>query len=317
MTGTGVRPGAGAGAGTPSGAAAGTPAGAAAGTPSGAAAGTWPSATTALVGVMGDPIAHSLSPLLHNTAFRALGIDWVSVGFEVGAGGGAAAVAGIVALGLRGMSVTMPLKEEVAAAVDELTPVAARLGAVNCVVVRDGRTVGDSTDGDGLVAACAAGSGFDPSGRSCVVLGAGGAARAVVDALARAGAAEVVVVGRTRARAEVAAAVAGPVGRVGSEPDIAGAELVVHATPVGMGADAGAVPVDPGLFGPGQLVVDLVYHPLQTALLRAAAERGARTATGVGMLVHQAALAIERWTGHVAPVTAMQAAADGATEGGP
>ena len=300
MTGAGAQPGAGAGAGTPS----------------GAAGGTWPSATTALVGVMGDPIAHSLSPLLHNTAFRALGIDWASVAFEVRAGGGAAAVAGIAALGLHGMSVTMPLKEEVAAAVDELTPVAARLGAVNCVVVRDGRTVGDSTDGDGFVASCAAESGFDPSGRRCAVIGAGGAARAVVDALARAGAAEVVVLGRTRERAVVAAALAGPAGRVGEEADVADAELVVHATPVGMGADVGAVPIDWRLLGPGQLVVDLVYHPLQTALLRVAADRGARTATGVGMLVHQAALAVERWTGHLAPVAAMQAAAAGAMGGG-
>ncbi len=276
------------------------------------AAGTWPTAATALVGVMGDPIAHSLSPLLHNTAFRALGIDWASVAFRVGAGAGSAAVAGIAALGLRGISVTMPLKAEVAAAVDELTPVAARLGAVNCVIVREGRTVGDSTDGDGFVAACAADAGFDPAGRRCAVIGAGGAARAVVDALGRVGAAEVVVVGRTPARAAAAAALAGPAGRVGAMSDVARAELVVQATPVGMGTAAGALPVDPALLGPGQLVVDLVYHPLRTALLQAAAARGAATATGVGMLVHQAALALERWTGLPAPVAAMWRAATSA-----
>lgn len=282
--------------------------------PTSGRSGAWPTTATALVGVMGEPVAHSMSPLLHNSAFAAMGIDWASMAFRVGAGGGAAAVAAIGALGLRGMSVTMPLKAEVAAAVDECTPVAARLGAVNCVVVRGGRLVGDSTDGDGFVASCRVDAGFDPAGRHCVVLGSGGAARAVVDALARAGAAEIAVVGRTRDRVETAAALGGPAGRVGTVGDIAGADLVVQATSVGMGAACTDMPVDPSPLRPGQLVVDLVYYPLHTAFLRAAAVRGASIATGVGMLVHQAALAIERWTDRQAPIEAMHAAAARAVE---
>lgn len=269
----------------------------------------WPLATTRLAGVIGDPIGHSLSPLLHNAAFAALGLDWVSVAFQVGRGGGAAALSALSALGLAGVSVTMPLKEEVAAAADELAPTAARLGAANCVVMdAGGRSVGHSTDGDGFVAACLHQEGFDPAGRRCVVTGAGGAARAVIDALARGGAAEVAVIARTPARAEAAAALGGPAGRVGTVADVATAELVVQATPVGMGVAASDSPIDGAQFGPGQLVVDLVYHPRVTRVLEEAAARGARTANGLGMLVHQAALAVELWTGHRPPVALMEAA---------
>ncbi len=267
------------------------------------------SAATTVVGVMGDPVAHSLSPLLHNTAFAALGLDWVSVGFPVADGRAADALAGARALGIRGLSVTMPHKEAVAAAVDVCTDEAARLAAVNCVADEGGRWVGDSTDGPGFLDALAAGSGFDPAGRSCLVAGAGGAARAVVAALAAAGAAEVVVVNRTPSRAEVAAALAGPAGRVGTADDAAGCALVVDATPAGMDAAADSPwPIDPGLLGPGQLAVDLVYHPRETPWLAAARQRGAGTANGLGMLVHQAARQIARWTGETAPVAEMWAA---------
>lgn len=276
--------------------------------------GDWPSGTTRLVGVIGDPVRHSLSPRLHNAAFAALGLDWVSVALPVPAGSGAAAVAAVRTLGMEGVSVTMPLKEEVAAAADELTPVAARLGAANCLSVVGGRTVADSTDGAGLLAALAAECGFAVGGTRCAVVGAGGAARAVVDALARAGAAEVVVVARNPERAAVAAGLAQGRGRVGVPGEVAGAELVVNATPVGMADVAGgsvgsptmAVPAE--VLRPGQLVVDLVYHPARTPLLQAAAANGARTANGLSMLIHQAAVALERWTGRPAPVEAMAGA---------
>jgi len=266
------------------------------------------SAATTVVGVMGFPVAHSLSPLLHNTAFGALGLDWVSLGFAVPPGRAAAALAGARDLGIRGLSVTMPHKEDAAAAVGVRTASADRLGAVNCVADDHGRWLGDNTDGAGLVAALARGGRFDPAGRSCLVVGAGGAARAVVAALGDAGASEVVVVNRTAARAEAAAVLAGPVGRVGTASDAPDAELVVNATPAGMADVAGGPdgwPVEPSLLQPGQVVVDLVYHPPSTRWLEAAAERGATTMNGLGMLVHQAALQLERWTGHAAPVDAM------------
>jgi shikimate dehydrogenase len=274
----------------------------------------WPSAASTVVGVIGDPVGHSLSPLLHNAAFDAMGLDWVSVAFPVAAGRVADALAGMRALGVVGLSVTMPHKQEAPALVDECTPVARRLGVVNCITGVGGRLVGDSTDGAGFVEAVRRGAGFDPAGRRCVVLGAGGAARAVVLALADAGAQEVVVVNRSPVHATEAAALAGGRGRVGAVTDIAGAELVVQATPVGMagvgdtGDGAPSTPFDPVHLHPGQLVADLVYHPAVTPLLAAAAAQGAHALGGLGMLVHQAALAVERWTGRPVPVEAMWAA---------
>jgi shikimate dehydrogenase len=266
-----------------------------------------------VVGVIGDPVAHSLSPLLHNAAFDALGLDWVSVAFPVPARSVADALAGMRALRIAGLSVTMPHKQEAAVLVDECTAVARRLGVVNCITGTGGRLLGDSTDGEGFVEALRRAAGFDPAGRRCVVVGAGGAARAVVLALAGAGALEVVVVNRTEARAAEAAALAAGSGRVGVPADVAGADLVVQATSVGMagvtGGDATATPFDPDLLHTGQVVADLVYHPLETPLLAAARLRGAETVGGLGMLVHQAALAVERWTGRPVPVEAMWEAA--------
>ena len=191
------------------------------------------SAATRVVGVMGYPVAHSLSPRLHNTAFAHLGIDWVSVGFPVPPGQAAMALAGARALGLCGLSVTMPHKEDVAAAVGSTTETASRLGAVNCVADDGGSWLGDNTDGAGLLAALAR-VGFTAEGARCLVVGAGGAARAVIAALGDAGATEVVVVNRTAARAVTSAGLAGPAGRVGAAEEAGACDLVVNATPAGM-----------------------------------------------------------------------------------
>ena len=212
------------------------------------------------------------------------------------------------ALGIAGMSVTMPHKAEVLPALDGLTPVAATLGAVNSIAWEGARLVGDNTDGDGLLAALRHDEGFDPDGRRCLVVGAGGAARAVVLALAKAGAAAIVVANRTRANADVAAALAPDVARPGSADEADAVDVVVNATPLGMGDDA-SLPVDPARLGPGQLVVDLVYHPATTPLLDAARSRGAVAVNGLGMLIHQAARQFVRWTGEEPPLEVMSAAA--------
>jgi shikimate dehydrogenase len=261
-----------------------------------------------LAGVIGDPIRHSLSPILYNAAFRSLDLDWVFVAFEVAAGEGAAAVDAARVLGLDGLAVTMPHKAAVIPALDRLSPTAAALGAVN-VIGREGtELVGDSTDGAGFLDALRADEGFDPAGRPCAVVGAGGAARAVARALAEAGAAEVVIVNRTPERAEAAAALAGGVGRVGDEKDVADCDLVVNATPLGMTHLAG-LPVDPSLLHSGQLLVDLIYHPPVTPLLHDARRRGVAAVNGLGMLIHQAARSFQLWTGQAAPLEAMSAAA--------
>lgn len=268
--------------------------------------------STRLAAVIGSPVRHSRSPLLANAAFASAGLDWAFVAFEVPGGGAGAAVAAMRALDLGGLMVTMPHKADVIAHLDRLTPAAAALGAVNSIAWEGDALVGDNTDGPGLVASLRADQDFDVAGLRCAVLGAGGAARSVAWALADAGAADVAVVNRTLEKAELAATLAGPVGRVGGLPDIARADLVVNATSVGMGSapgEEGPMPFDAVVLGPNQTVVDLVYLPLETPLLRAAAERGARPVDGLGMLVHQAARSIERWTGVSPDVAAMAAAA--------
>jgi shikimate dehydrogenase len=270
------------------------------------------SASTQLAAVIGHPVRHSLSPAMHNAAFATLGLDWAYLAFDVPPEQGAAAVRAMAPLGIRGLSVTMPHKDAAAGAVDELSPTAAVLGAVNCVVNRDGKLVGENTDGDGFVASLRADHGLDPAGMRCVVLGAGGAARSVIRALGQAGAAEVVVVNRTPSLGEQAAVLAGPCGRAvtvsSSPPVISAADLVVNATPVGMqrpAAESPTTPIDPNLIRTDQVVADLVVHPLRTRLLAEAEARGAQTVPGLGMLVHQAAIAFEHWTGRTAPLQAM------------
>ena len=264
-------------------------------------------ARTAVAGVIGSPVAHSLSPAIHNAAFAALGLDWTFAAFEVGPGDVERALDGMRALGLRGLSVTMPHKEDVARLVDDLSEDGAALGAVNCVLPRDHRLVGENTDGPGFIDALRDAA-FDPVGARCVVIGAGGAARAVVLALARAGAREVGVANRTASRGETAASLAGGAGSTVELDAVSGADLVVNATPIGMVDDA--LPLDPERLGAGQLVADLVYHPAVTPLLAAAAARGATPLNGLGMLVHQAARAFELWTGETPPIPVMRAAAE-------
>jgi shikimate dehydrogenase len=266
--------------------------------------------TTRLAAVIGSPVAHSLSPVLHNAAFAALGLDWAYVAFDVAPADLEVALRGATALGLEGLSVTMPHKESIAKLVDRLSPTASQLGAVNTVHHVGGQLVGESTDGAGFIDALRHDEGFDAQGTTAAVIGAGGAARAIVLALAQARAREIVVVNRSPERAAAAAALGGSVARVGQPTDIEGAQLVINATPLGMdGVHPDQLPIDPRLLHRGHVVVDLVYHPLRTPLLRAARERGAVSVTGLGMLIHQAAHAFRLWTGEDPPLEAMSAAA--------
>ena len=267
------------------------------------------SGTTRVAGVIGHPVRHSLSPALHNAAYAACGLDWVYVAMEVAPGQVPAALDGMRALGIAGLSVTTPHKDAAFAAVDDSSPAARAMRAVNCVQLEDGgRLIGHNTDGDGFVDSLRHDALLDPAGLRVVVIGAGGAARSVVEALARANVAEVVVINRTMLRAQDAAALAGSIGRVGTMADVTAAELVVNATSIGMGTDQS--PLDPALLRAGQVVVDLVYHPVETALLKAAIAAGARPVGGLGMLVHQAARQFRLWTGLEAPVAAMRRAAE-------
>jgi len=266
------------------------------------------SGATRVAAVIGSPVRHSLSPALHNAAFAQLGLDWVYVALQVDAGRAGEALQAMRVLGLGGMSVTMPHKEDVAAAVDSLDPAATALRSVNTVVPQpDGTLRGYSTDGAGFVASLEA-AGESVSGRTVAVLGAGAAARAIIDAMARSGATRITVVNRTASSAEAAASLAGPVGAVGSMAHVRDADLVVNATSVGMGSVD--LPCDASVLRAGQVVADIVYHPRRTALLDAAAAAGARTVEGLGMLVHQAVLQQRLWHGATPSADVMAAAAE-------
>lgn len=291
---------------------------------------------TRLVGVMGWPVAHSLSPAMHNAAFAALGLDWVYVPLAVPPERLPEAVRGLRALGFVGCNATVPHKPALAQLMDELTPVAAAIGSVNTVIVRpDGSLLGDSTDGYGFLtdlrahgvrigAAAnrpAAEAESRPEAamvcRRALVIGAGGAARAVVFALAEAGA-TVAIANRTVAGAAelcrmVMAAL--PTADVSAHPFpaalarlAADADLIVNTTSLGLHGDADPLPWDPAVsFRCDQVVYDLIYN-VRTPFLRLAEAAGARAIDGLGMLVHQGARSFELWTGRPAPVEVMYAA---------
>lgn len=264
---------------------------------------------TRVAAVIGHPVAHSLSPAIHRAGFASLGADWAYVAFDVAPGRAAEALLAVRTLGLGGLSVTMPHKHDVAAAVDRLEPAAAALGSANTVSVGpDGELVGASTDGDGFVASLADAD-VDLAGARLGVVGAGGAARSILDAVARAGAAEVLVANRTVERATEIVPLAGGIARVATLAELVDCDVVVNTTPLGMGGQGG-LPVDPAQLRPGTVVVDIVYHPLRTPLLVAAGERGCRTVDGLGMLVHQAALQQLRWVGQMPDVAEMRAEAE-------
>jgi shikimate dehydrogenase len=260
---------------------------------------------TRVVGVIGDPVGHSRSPAMHNAAFDALGLDWVYVAFPVPRGAGAAAVRAVPTLGLAGLNVTMPHKADAAAACDDLAPEAAALAAVNTVVDSDGTLVGHSTDGDGFLRALDD-DGVAIDGRRALVLGAGGAARAITHALGRVGAR--VTVAARRAEAARSAAALAPDGVAVGLDDIAvdRFDVIVNATPLGMHDEP--PPFDTTNLHAGQFVFDTVY-PGETPLLLEARERGLRAAGGLGMLVHQGALSFSLWTGVAPPLDIMRAAA--------
>jgi shikimate dehydrogenase len=267
--------------------------------------------TPRIAAVIGSPVAHSLSPAIHQAAFDAAGVNWAYTAFDVT--DAAAALSAMRLLGLAGLSVTMPLKEDVARAVDRLDSAAQVLHSVNTVSWDGDDLVGSSTDGAGFVASLAA-AGVEVDGARISVIGAGGAARSVIDALGRAGAADITVLNRTRDRAEQAASLS-KAASVGIVSDISRADIVVNATSVGMGvpiddATDADMACDPALLRRGQVVADLVYHPLETAWMRAAADIGATTVDGLGMLVHQAALQQLRWLGAKPDTTAMRIAAE-------
>jgi len=267
--------------------------------------------STRVAAVLGHPVEHSRSPALHNAAYRALGIDAVYVALDVEPAAFDAALAGVAALGFLGVNVTVPHKAAALAACDEVDDVARLVGAVNTVVVRDGRLAGSNTDVFGFRRSLEEGLGAAPA--RAVVLGAGGAARAAVVGLAELGA-SVRVVARDHARARpllgLGAYEVAPWTAVALASALEGCDLVVDATPAGLSPAAEAAvpaPIPLEVLRAGAAVATLVYHR-DTALLAAARARGLRTMDGSGMLIHQAARAFTLMTGREAPLEVMRAA---------
>ena len=287
--------------------------------------------TTRLVGIIGWPVAHSLSPAMHNAAFAALGLNWAYVPLPVPPGAVEDALRGLKALGFAGANVTIPHKEAVIPYLDEVTPAARAMGAVNTLLVRreDGtaRLVGDNTDAIGFLEDLRA-AGFDPAGRRCLVLGAGGGARAVVYALAQAGA-QVTLHNRTPRRAQAlvqaltphlpgVSLTALPAGTRLTDLDLAAFDLLVNTTPVGMWPHPEASPwPEEAPLPPPLPVYDLVYRPAETRLLRQARRAGARAIGGLGMLLRQGAAAFILWTGEPAPLDVMRTALEAALREAP
>lgn len=267
--------------------------------------------------VIGYPVAHSLSPRIHLAAAAAVGVDLDYTAVPVEPDGVAGAIEAMRTEEIRGYSVTMPLKEAVIPFLDELTDAAKGLGAVNHITNHNGRLVGNNTDGDGFVLGLAHQWGISVQSQTCGVLGSGGAARAIIDACSRHGAKEVRVAARSPERGQVAAALAGDRGRLVGIDDLSGCDVVVNATPIGMGASAADrdLPFAVDGLSPAAVVVDIVYNPLATPLVQQARERGLRAMNGVPMLVGQAAEQFSAWTATPAPLDAMFDAVNGMLSG--
>jgi len=272
---------------------------------------------TEIYGIVGHPVEHSLSPLIQNAAFQGLGLDGCYLAFDVKPRDLKKAVQGLAALGVKGLNVTIPHKEAAIALLDKVTSDAARIGAVNTIVIRQGRLIGYNTDGPGFVQAFNEEAGVPLTGKRVLLLGAGGAARSVAYHLAREGVKRVVIINRTLPRAkrlvrdfEMRFEKVDWVAKVLSSriwPLIFrdGMDVIINATPIGMR------PVDPVLIPAryltkDQVVCDLIYRPVKTRLLEEAEAAGAKTVNGLGMLLHQGVLAFELWTGEKPPIVLLR-----------
>jgi len=270
-----------------------------------------------LVACLGDPVRENPTGVMQEAAFAALELNWRYLTIEVPPAKLRDAITGVRALGMRGCNLTIPHKVAVMPLLDEIAMDAALIGAVNTVRREGERLIGENTDGKGFLRGLRLDAARDPRGMRVVVLGAGGAARAIVTELALAGAAEIVVVNRSVDRGQ--ALVADLAAKTGSDIRFAewrGAwrleartDLLVNATSIGLFPDVEACPpVDWGAASAGMLVCDAVPNPPEMAFLRAAKARGLATLDGLSMLVHQGAIGLKMWSGCDAPVDVMKQA---------
>ncbi len=272
---------------------------------------------TQLVGIVGWPVAHSLSPAMHNAAFSYAGLNWRYVPLPVRTGDLAVAVKGLAALGFRGINVTVPHKVDVIPLLDSLTEAVSVVGAVNTIRIdrNTGHLEGLNTDMTGFLADLASNGVRFGKGSRVIILGAGGAARAAAAGLVRSGS-HVIIVNRTLSKAQaivkfMQSSWAHPNIEWAAMDDLSkvveGVGLIINTTPVGMWPDIDTTPWPNGVPFPKDAVVyDTVYRPLKTRLMRDAEAAGLRAVGGIGMLVYQGAAAFEVWTGRKAPIDVMK-----------
>lgn len=276
-----------------------------------------PSYRAELVGVFGHPVAENPTIIMQEEGFKALGLNWRYLTIEVRPEQLADAVRGLRSFNMAGINLTIPHKVAVLPFLDDLSPAAELVGAVDTVVREGDRLVGHNTDGKGFVRSVREEAGVDPRGKHIVFLGAGGAARAMSVEMALAGASHITIVNRTPERGQELVRLLRAKTPAGAEfapwrgkyvvP--AGADILVNATSLGLYPNVKSAPlVALGSIRPDLLVCDVIPNPPHTAFLRTAEARGARTLDGLGMLVTQGAIAFKLWTGHEAPVAVMRQA---------
>ncbi|WP_204517841.1 shikimate dehydrogenase [Brevibacillus fulvus] len=268
--------------------------------------------TTKLVGLLGHPVGHSFSPLMHNAAFAEKGLPFAYAAFDVDPARIGEAIAGIRALGLRGVNVTIPHKVAVMPYLDEIDPLAAQIGAVNTIVNEQDKLIGYNTDGPGYVRSLTEETGINLQGQTVTIVGAGGAARAVAFSLAKQQVKEIRLINRSRAKAEELAEQlsailpAVVVEAEQSKEAIANSGLLINTTSVGMYPNVADTPIAAEWLHRDLIVSDLIYNPFKTRLLALAEENGATAHSGFGMFINQGALAFELWTGLDAPAELMR-----------
>ncbi|MNZ86589.1 Shikimate dehydrogenase [compost metagenome] len=267
---------------------------------------------TILYGVIGDPIRHSKSPIMMNRAFRETGMNGAYMAFHVTENRLADFAAGVRAMGIRGVNVTIPHKLDIMKELDHIDEGARAIGAVNTIVNEDGRLIGYNTDGIGYVRSLKEEAEPELAGKRIVVIGAGGAARGIVYALAGEKPEHVAIANRSVERAgQLAASFRDrcDIEAVSHErlQELCGqADVVINTTSVGMFPHIEETPVDAAWLKPGAVASDLIYNPIKTAFLKQAEQRGCRIHGGLGMFIYQGAYAFEYWTGRPAPVAAMR-----------
>lgn len=261
-------------------------------------------AHTVLYGVLGSPVRHSLSPAIHNAAFEATGLNGVYLAFEPEDLPGS--LAGAKALSIAGLSVTLPFKSAVIPLLNQLDPLAEKIGAVNTIKNERGKLIGFNTDGAGALKALEAVA--DLSGKRCLLVGAGGAARAIGYVLSRKGV-EIVVANRSAERGKSLAAFLEGRFVPLAEANRIEADLLIQTTSVGMSPITDQLPVTPEALREGMVVMDVIYNPLKTKLLQLAEERGCLAVSGLDMFIYQGAEQFRIWTGLEPPVEIMREAA--------